>query len=283
MTALRRVFKIPTRPLHTCLRGALSFVCVMLVAIGIAEVGHAQEDGFKSIFNGKDLSGWKGNPKLWSVEDGAITGTTTAEDPLKFNTFLVWQDGLVSNFELELDYRIGDEGNSGIQYRSTVFDEERFIVGGYQADIDASMKFAGINYEEKGRGILAQRGMQTTFSKDGKKTSKKVGDAEELGAKIKKGEWNRYRIVADGPRVSHYINGELMSEVIDHQVGTAEQRLKKYAKVSGTKVSAAKRKEIEAGAAKVGESSQEGVLALQIHVGPVMKIQFKNIKIKTLD
>lgn len=255
----------------------------MLVAIGIAEVGHAQEDGFKSIFNGKDLSGWKGNPKLWSVEDGAITGTTTAEDPLKFNTFLVWQDGLVSNFELELDYRIGDEGNSGIQYRSTVFDEERFIVGGYQADIDASMKFAGINYEEKGRGILAQRGMQTTFSKDGKKTSKKVGDAEELGAKIKKGEWNRYRIVADGPRVSHYINGELMSEVIDHQVGTAEQRLKKYAKVSGTKVSAAKRKEIEAGAAKVGESSQEGVLALQIHVGPVMKIQFKNIKIKTLD
>ncbi|MFK7735613.1 MAG: DUF1080 domain-containing protein [Pirellulaceae bacterium] len=235
----------------------------------------------KQIFNGKDLSGWKGNPELWSVEDGAITGTTTAEKPLKFNTFLVWEESLVGDFELNLDYRIGAEGNSGIQYRSTVFNESDFVVGGYQADIDATMKFAGINYEEKGRGILAQRGQRVTFAKDGEKTVETFGDKEALGDVIKKGEWNHYKIVAKGPTVSHYINDQLMSEVIDHQVGTAEARIKKFAKVSGSEVSKTMRAKIEEGGAKVGEASSEGVLAFQIHVGPPMKIEFKNIALKT--
>jgi hypothetical protein len=235
----------------------------------------------KMIFNGETLAGWKGNPELWSVEDGAITGVTTAEKPLKFNTFLIWEESLVGDFELDLDYRIGSEGNSGIQYRSTVFNERDFVVGGYQADIDATMKFAGINYEEKGRGILAQRGQRVTFAKDGKKSVEAFGEAEVLGQAIKKGEWNHYKIVAKGPKVSHYINDQLMSEVIDHQVGTAEARIKKFAKVSGSKVSNAMRAKIEDGAAKVGEAASEGVLAFQIHVGPPMKIQFKNIALKT--
>lgn len=253
----------------------LAIVLTFILTSGL----RAQEA--KEIFNGKDLSGWKGNSKLWSVEDGAITGTTTADNPLKFNTFLVWEESLVGDFELELDYRIGAEGNSGIQYRSTIFNEDDFVVGGYQADIDATMKFAGINYEEKGRGILAQRGQRVTFAKDGEKTVEKFGEAEALGDVIKKGEWNHYKIVAKGPTVSHYINDQLMSEVIDHEVGTAEARIKKFAKVSGSKVSKEMRAKIEDGAAKVGEAAAEGVLALQIHVGPPMKIQFKNIALKT--
>jgi hypothetical protein len=207
------------------------------------------QDGGREIFNGKDLSGWKGNPELWSVEEGCITGRTTAEKPLKFNTFLVWEAGQVGNFDLEFDYKIGDAGNSGIQYRSQVLNEADFIVGGYQADIDASLKFAGINYEEKGRGILAQRGQRVSIDQAGMKTSESFGDGAELGKAIQAGQWNHYRVVADGARLSHYINGKLMSEVIDHQQAKA---------------------------------AAAGVLAFQIHVGPPMKIQFKNIRLKEL-
>jgi len=205
------------------------------------------QNGFEEIFNGKDLSGWKGNPKLWSVEDGAITGKTTEEDPIQFNTFLIWDEGKVGDFELELDYRIGAAGNSGIQYRSKVLKEEDFVVGGYQADIDATMKFAGINYEEKGRGILAQRGQRVTLGSEGKKEEETFGDTNELGEKIKKEQWNHYRIVAKGNKLSHYINDQLMSEVIDNDKKNA---------------------------------AQEGVLAFQVHRGPAMVIQFRNVRLK---
>ncbi len=205
-------------------------------------------NAFKKIFNGEDLSGWKGNTDLWSVEDGAITGRTTAEKPLKFNTFLIWEEGTVANFELQFDYKIAG-GNSGVQYRSKVLKAEDFVVGGYQADIDATMKYAGINYEEKGRGILAQRGQRVTIAADGTKSVEDFGDAEELGKKINADDWNKYRLVANGNKLSHYINGELMSEVIDSEKD---------------------------------KSATEGVLAFQVHQGPPMVIQFKNVRIKTL-
>ncbi len=208
---------------------------------------HAQ-DAVKDIFNGKDLTGWKGNPDLWSVEDGSITGTTTADKPLKFNTFLIWE-GTVSNFELEFDYKIGEAGNSGVQYRSKVVDDKNFIVGGYQADIDATLQYAGINYEEKGRGILAQRGQRVTIDKAGAKKEESIGDGKELGKVIKANDWNHYKLVAVGNKLSHHINDKLMSEVIDDEEGKA---------------------------------SASGVLAFQIHVGPPMKIHFKNIKLKEL-
>src|SRR5262245_26698204 len=128
------------------LAGALG---ILMAATAVAEE--------KSIFNGKDLDGWKGNTEIWSVKEGAITGTTTNEKPLQFNTFLVWQGGQPANFELRAKYKMVGN-NSGIQYRSKVIDEEKFIVGGYQADIDASLQFSGINYEERRRGMLARRG-----------------------------------------------------------------------------------------------------------------------------
>jgi Domain of Unknown Function (DUF1080) len=202
----------------------------------------------KEIFNGKDLTGWRGNTELWSVEDGSITGKTTAEKPLKFNTFLIWE-GKVSNFELEFDYKIGKEGNSGVQYRSKVFKEEDFIVSGYQADIDASLQYAGINYEERGRGILAQRGQRVSYDKSGNKKEESIGDGKELGKAIKSEDWNHYKLVANGNKLSHYINDKLMSEVIDDQDGKA---------------------------------AAEGILAFQIHQGPPMVIKFKNIKLTEL-
>lgn len=228
---------------------------VSLIVSCLYSAGFAQETGFKEIFNGKDLTGWKGKENLWSVEDGAITGKTTAEDPIKSNTFLVWQDGQVGDFELELEYRLRAAnpdkpgGNSGIQYRSKIINEAEYIVGGYQADIDLSLQYSGINYEEKGRGILAQRGQRVTIAGKDDKKSESIGDAGELGKKIKGGEWNKYRVVAKGNRLSHYINDTLMSEVIDEQTDKA---------------------------------AKEGVLAFQIHVGPPMIIQFRKVMLKSL-
>lgn len=217
----------------------------LVLVVSLSHLSLAQETT-KQLFNGKDLSGWKGNPELWTVQDGCITGTVTAEKPLKFNTFLIWQEGDVSDFEFDLDYKmIGN--NSGIQYRSKILKADDFVVGGYQADIDASLKFSGINYEEKGRGILSQRGQKVTIGSDGKKVVDDFSTADELGKLIKKEDWNHYKIVAKGNVLSHYINDQLMSQVIDEESA---------------------------------KSSSSGVLALQIHVGPPMVIQFKNIVLK---
>ena len=125
----------------------------------------ADEAGFKPLFNGKDLTGWDGNPKLWSVEDGTITGKTgtNADNKLTHNTFLVWTNGPVEDFELRLSYKMVG-GNSGIQYRSKVVEQGKFgpIVAGYQADFEAGTTYSGILYEERGRQILAQRGQKTS-------------------------------------------------------------------------------------------------------------------------
>lgn len=211
------------------------------------------EDGFREIFNGKDLTGWKGDSKLWSVKDGVIHGVTTADAPISSNTFLIWDEGTVADFVLELEYRIlaGDEsnpgGNSGIQYRSRVVDEDRFIVGGYQADIDLDLTYTGINYEERGRGILAQRGQRTTIGPDGSQSVETFADAGELAEKILTGQWNRYRVEAQGNHLRHIINDQLMSETIDNQPEKA---------------------------------AKSGVLAFQIHTGPPMIVHFRNIRLK---
>lgn len=227
------------------------FACVTAVTAQeeTSQKAAVVEDGFTAIFNGKDLDGWKGNSDLWSVEDGMITGRTTAEKPLQFNTFLIYDKSPVANFELRFDYKI-DAGNSGMQYRSKVIDEEKFIVGGYQADIEAGPTYTGINYEERGRGILAERGQRVTIAADGSKSVEKFGDRDALAKKLNTEGWNHYRIVGDGIKLSHYINDQLMSEVIDHQADKA---------------------------------AQSGVLAFQIHQGPPMVVQFKNIRVKTLD
>jgi hypothetical protein len=204
--------------------------------------------GFTALFNGNDLSGWKGDLAYWRVEEGAITGQTTADKPLKYNTVLVWNGDEPSDFELRLKYRITG-GNSGIQYRSKLIDADKFIASGYQADIDADLRFTGMNYEERGRTFLTQRGERAEIGEDGKKKVTKLGDRDELGKSIKKDDWNEYVIVAEGSRLRHVINGVLMSEAIDNQKDKA---------------------------------AQSGVIALQLHRGPPMKVQFKDIELKRL-
>jgi len=212
---------------------------------GFAVGDPVADQGFVPIFDGRSLEGWEGKPEFWRVEEGSIVGATTAENPTKGNTFLIWRAGLVDDFELELEYRITG-GNSGIQYRSRDLGE--FVVGGYQADFEAGQTFSGILYEEKGRGILCQRGQRVSIAADGTKTpGEPIGDTAELQATIKPGEWNRYRIVAKGPKLQHFINGQLMSETTDEEEG---------------------------------KRAEQGVLALQLHAGPPMKVEFKDIRLK---
>jgi len=218
--------------------------------------GAEPQAGFKSIFNGKDLTGWDGNPALWSVKDGAITGATAAEAPIKANTFLIWTNGSPGDFELRLKYRIvgnnpGNQANSGIQYRSKVIDQSQWIAGGYQADIEAGNNYTGILYEERmSRGIMALRGEKVLWTADGKKqVAGKLGTAEEVQAVIKSGDWNDYRIVAKGNVLQHFINGKQSVEVVDE-----------------TKDKAA----------------TSGIIGLQLHVGPPMTVQFQDIQLREL-
>lgn len=218
-----------------------------LALAGWANVASAEDDGFKVIFDGKTLDGWKGKPEFWSVTDGAITGTTTKETPTQGNTFLIYQAGPVGDFELHLKYKIVG-GNSGIQYRSV--DKGNSVVHGYQADFEAGDTYSGILYEEGGRGILCNRSKKVEIAADGKKTeSSGPATNEEIVKAIKKQDWNDYVIIAKGNHLIHKINGLQTAEVIDNQKDKAKE---------------------------------SGVLALQLHAGPPMVVQFKDIKIKEL-
>jgi hypothetical protein len=213
------------------------------------------EKGFVRIFNGKDLTGWEGNPKLWSVKDGAITGQTTAENPAKGNTFLIWTNDTVADFELRCSFKLvpGDAkgfANSGIQYRSKVVDPSYWVVHGYQADMEAGPTYTGILYEEGMRGIMAGRGEKVLWDKDGKKqVVGSVGDAAAIETSLKKGDWNDYVIIAKGNHLQQFVNGKPTIDVTD---------------------------ECEA------KRAMSGVLALQLHAGSPMMAQFKNIRIKKL-
>ncbi len=226
----------------------LSRSLTLLLLLTLTTLSNAAEEA-KSIFNGKDLTGWEGNPEIWSVEDGAIVGRTVADKPIENNTFLVWKDGKPDNFRLTFEYKI-EGGNSGVQYRSKVVDPEKFIVAGYQADIDSTPTYSGINYDERGRGILAKRGERARINREGKSEIVIFGDAEKLQKNIKANDWNQYTIEAVGPRLRHTINGKLMSVVRDHDAKQAEK---------------------------------EGVLAFQVHTGPPMVVRFRNIKLEKVD
>jgi len=205
------------------------------------------ENNTISLFNGNDLSGWEGEMQYWSVEDGAITGRTMEENPGTHNTFLIWQGGEVKDFELTLKFKVID-GNSGVQFRSRRL--EGWDVAGYQADLEDGPRYTGGLYDEHGRGQLALRGQKTVIDEDGTMNKEWFADANELYEHVNKQDWNTYTIWAKGNHIKLSINGHLMSEVIDnHKEGRHEK----------------------------------GIIALQIHSGPPMTVQFKDIVLKKLD
>lgn len=221
-----------------------------------------------SISDGKSLKDWEGDSLYWSVENGNLVGTVRPETLLKRNSFIIWRGGIVSHFGLKVEYRVSKDGNSGINYRSEELKDVPFALVGYQGDIDGheGKPYTGMNYEERGRTIIARRGQKVELPPlpAGDPLSKHIrdnqyllsivkdslGTAKELSDVIKApGNWNEYHIIAKGNNLRHFINGVLVCDVTDNDPVNA--RL-------------------------------SGLLGVQVHVGPPMKIEYRNFLLRRL-
>ena len=216
------------------------------------EAAAGDEPGFQSIFDGRTLSGWEGNPAYWRVEAGSIVGEITAATVIKSNTFVVWRGGRPRDFELKLEYRITAEGNSGVNYRSAIVPDpvtpaNRFAMRGYQCDLDGRKQYPGNNYEEKGRLFLAVRG-QVTHVVGGRVPVLlgTVGDADELARSVTD-DWNAIHLIVRGNTFAHMINGRLMTVVVDDDAANRPV---------------------------------DGLIGMQVHAGPPMKVEYRNIRLK---
>lgn len=244
-------------------------VVIAILAIGCKVSNTAQnEKGFKSIFDGKTLKGWEGDPKYWRAENGNLVGEITPETLLKTNSFITWTGGEPADFELKGEFNITEKGNSGINYRSEKLPDIKYALRGYQADIDGANRYTGQNYEERGRTTLAYRGQITSINtqtgtwkpEDVRakvqknawtelKVTGSLGENEALKTKIKSEDWNTFHLVIKGNRLQHYINDVLMSDVTDNDL------------VNG---------------------KSKGIMGVQVHVGPPMKVMYRNLRIKEL-
>jgi hypothetical protein len=228
----------------------------------------ASEEGFVTIFDGKTLEGWQGDTQYWHVENGNLVGEVTPTTLLNANTFIIWQNGQPSDFELKLEFRIAEKGNSGVNYRSELVDSIPYALRGYQADIDGRNTYTGQNYEERKRTTLAYRGERAMINSQPNPEAKgsllaniknnawqnrevigSLGNIDSLKAKISSEDWNQCRLVVKGNLLQHYINGILMSEVIDNDTINAKS---------------------------------SGQLGLQVHVGPPMRVEYRKIELKQL-
>jgi len=242
---------------------AMSVVWLALFSVALGDepvkvAAPAEPADMEKIFNGKDLTGWDGDPRLWSVVDGVIRGETTPDKVANGNTFLIWQGGKTKNFELRLSFRVSSVNNSGIQYRSKHITDgkvrNKWVVRGYQHEIRNSGELpnvAGFIYEEGGkRGRMCLAGEKAIWSEDGKKTvTGSLIDADGYRKLFKVDDWNDVVIVGQGNRLQHYMNGRLILDCVDNHPELTKP---------------------------------EGVLALQLHGGAPMWAEYKDIRIKDL-
>jgi hypothetical protein len=235
-----------------------SFAVNALAADG-PQSAPAEPAGMRCIFNGKDLTGWDGDPKLWSVRDGAIHGETTPDNPANGNTFLIWKDGTTKDFELRLSFRSSAANNSGIQYRSKHITEgklrNQWVVRGYQHEIRNQAvlpNVSGFIYDEGGkRGRICLVGETATWGDDGqKKITGQLIDSQEFQKLFKLDEWNQVVIIAKGNRIQHYLNNRLVLDFTDN-----DPRL----------------------------ALRDGILAFQLHAGKPFWVEFKDVRIKAIE
>ena len=226
---------------------------------GASPLDVADKTGFTSIFDGT-MNGWDGDPAFWRAENGALIGESSPQNVVKENTFLVWRGGRPGNFELKVQFRINST-NSGIQFRSVQLApgtqqgnqpvEGRWVLKGYQADIDFNNQWTGQIYEERGRGFLAMRG-QAVYVPDGG-GPRTIGNLQrspdELKALVKINDWNQIHIIARGNTLIQMLNGSVSSIVVDDD---SKNR------------------------------ATEGLLGFQMHVGLPMKVEYRNIWLKEL-
>jgi hypothetical protein len=219
---------------------------LLLVVCLIAGAASAEEKS-KDLFNGKDLKGWEGDERIWSVQEGLLTGKHEGRDPKEHNTFCIWTGGEVADFELEATFRMEGDNNSGVQYRSQRYPKNgKYAVIGYQADIHPAANYVGMLYDEGGRGIAAERGQKVVLLPDNKKEISKLPGKFDV---VDLAKWHKLEVQAVGNHLVHKLDGQVTVDVTDKDEKNAEAK---------------------------------GILALQVHVGPAMKVQFKSIKLKEL-
>ena len=244
------------QPMIRCLTLAvLVSLSLHVVAADKPQAAPAEIGTMKSLFNGKDLTGWDGDPELWSVKDGVIHGETTEEHKAPGNTFIIWKDGTTKDFELRLSFRCNATNNSGIQYRSKHITDgnpkNKWIVRGYQHELRNENKLpnvSGFIYDEGGkRGRICLAGEQAMWEGGKKNVTGSLIDAEAFSKLFKLDDWNDLVIVAQGNHIQHYLNNTLILDFTDND---PELALK------------------------------EGILALQLHAGNPMWAEFKNIRLK---
>jgi hypothetical protein len=234
--------------------------CLILLGISCKvpnKTGGDADTRFVNIFNGKDLKGWEGDSTYWRVENGVMVGEVTPQTLLKRNSFIIWRGGQPADFELKVNYRISSLGNSGVNYRSVEIDSLPYSLKGYQSDIDGKGKYedgfprhTGQNYEERGRQFLALRGQRVILETGQKPTLiDTLGSRETLLKSIHFDDWNELHLVVIGNNMKHFINGTLMSEVTDNDTI---------------------------------HRTMSGLIGVQVHVGPPMKIEYKNFRLKNI-
>ena len=235
------MLKAPSAPPR--MAGMLKRFSTFLVTLSFA--GFSPAADWQPLFNGKDLQGWSGDPKIWRVENGTIVGETDdAERKIKANTFLIWEGGEPADFVLEYKARVTGKNNSGVQYRSRRPEPQGWVLKGYQMDLHPAKNYLGMLYEEGGRGIACQRGQKVTL--DDKPTVTGALPVEEVALD----QWNEFRIEARGNVLRHFVNGKQSVEITDVQ---EEKRASK------------------------------GLLGLQVHAGPPRKVEFKDLRWKPMD
>ena len=217
-------------------------LCVLFMTLALVSCSTATEG--QSLFNGKDLSGWKDEAGLFSVKDGVIYGSTHGKK-LPSNRFLVWE-GEVGDFELTYEAKVIGENNSGMMYRAQNH-KEKMRLQGNQCDLHPKAEFCGMLYSEAtGRGIVAKRG--TKVEVDAASGKPKVTGETTPATSVDITQWNTFKVVAKGNHIQHFVNGKLAIDLTDNH---------KDAKL-------------------------KGLIGIQLHKGKPMEAYFRNITLKQL-
>ncbi len=212
--------------------------------------------GWRMLFNDTDLEGWDGDPAMWTVKNGVIHGETTPEVVANGNTFLIARDLVLEDFELLLGFRCSATNNSGIQYRSRHITEGNpknpWVVRGYQHELrneKTPPNVSGFIYDEGGkRGRICLVGEQAEWTAEGKKVTGELIDAAAFEKLFRLDDWNNVRILAEGNRIRHYLNETLILDFTDDDA----------------------------------HALRKGILALQLHAGKPMWVEFRDIKLREL-